>query len=96
MEEYQRLLRQHPDVRDESGRMLRELHGVALKDVVEALVQRYGWPALAARIRIDCFASAPSVPSSLTFLRRTAWARQKVEALYVAMRTAEVLGLPLP
>lgn len=90
------LLRRHPDVRDESGRLLRELHGITLKDIVEKLVERYQWPGLAARIRIDCFTIDPSVKSSLTFLRRTDWARQKVEALYVATRTAERLGLPLP
>jgi len=96
MQEFQYLLRRHPDVRDESGRLLRELHGITLKDVVLGLVERNGWSAMAERITIDCFAIDPRVKSTLTFLRRTDWARQKVEALYVAMRSADVLGLPLP
>lgn len=96
MQEFLYLLRRHPDVRDESGRLVRELHGITLKDIVDALVARYGWPAMAERIPIDCFSIDPTVKSSLTFLRRTEWARQKVEALYVAMRSADLLGLPLP
>ncbi len=56
--------------------------GVTLQDVLEFLVARYGWEELAKRIRINCFANDPSVKSSLTFLRRTPWARQKVEDLY--------------
>jgi uncharacterized protein (DUF2132 family) len=75
-----------PDVRDASGHLIRELHGVTLKAILEALVQRFGWPELASRIRINCFALNPSVKSSLTFLRRTPWARARVEDLYVAMR----------
>lgn len=85
-----------PDVRDESGHLIRELHGVTLKAIVEYLVAKYGFPVLAERIRINCFAVDPSVKSSLTFLRRTPWARAKVEELYVRARTAEVLGRPLP
>lgn len=84
------------DVKDESGHLIRELHGVKLAQILEKLVATYGWPVLAARIRINCFALNPSVKSSLTFLRRTPWARAKVEELYVLTRTAEVLKLPLP
>lgn len=96
MQEFLYLLRTHPDARDPSGRLLRELHGVTLKDIVETLLAAYDWPGLAARIPLDCFTLEPSLRSSLTFLRRTEWAREKVEKLYVAMRTAEVLGLPRP
>ncbi len=80
----------HPDARDASGRLIRELHGISLKEIVEALERTYGWTELARLIPINCFAIDPSVQSSLTFLRRTPWARTKVERLYVAMRTAEV------
>ena len=60
------------------------LHGVTLKAMVEDLVERRGWPDLAARIKIRCFSSDPSVASSLKFLRKTDWARLKVEQLYLA------------
>jgi uncharacterized protein (DUF2132 family) len=85
-----------PDARDESGHLIRELHGVTLAKVLETLVAAYGWDELARRIRINCFAKDPSVKSSLTFLRRTPWARTKVEELYIRLRTAEVLGRPRP
>jgi uncharacterized protein (DUF2132 family) len=59
------------------------LHGVTLEAVLNALVVHYGWDGLAQRIDIRCFKSDPSIKSSLTFLRKTAWAREKVEALYI-------------
>jgi uncharacterized protein (DUF2132 family) len=59
------------------------LHGITLKAILEDLVQRRGWSYLAARIKIRCFMFEPSIPSSLKFLRRTDWARRKVEALYL-------------
>jgi uncharacterized protein (DUF2132 family) len=80
------------DVRDESGHLIRELHGITLAQILEYLVARYGWPGLDERIRINCFSVNPSVKSSLTFLRRTPWARAKVEELYVQTRSAEVLA----
>ena len=58
------------------------LHGVTLEAVVVALVARYGWPGLGERIPVRCFLIDPSIASSLKFLRRTPWARAKVEALY--------------
>lgn len=61
------------------------LHGVKLADILTALVAHYGWAELAKRIPINCFSSDPSIKSSLTFLRRTPWARDKVEALYLQM-----------
>lgn len=60
------------------------LHGVTLKDILEDLVARRGWDDLADRIRIRCFSSDPTIASSLKFLRKTEWARTKVEQLYVA------------
>jgi uncharacterized protein (DUF2132 family) len=59
------------------------LHGVTLEAILNALVSQYGWEGLAQRIDIRCFKSDPSVKSSLTFLRKTPWAREKVEALYL-------------
>lgn len=61
------------------------LHGKTLKVILEALVERYGWVELSARIAVNCFAVNPSLNSSLTFLRRTPWARAKVENLYLEM-----------
>ena len=59
------------------------LHGITLKMIVEQLVETYGWEELAERIRINCFYENPSVSSSLKLLRKTPWARTKVEELYV-------------
>ena len=61
------------------------MHGVTLQDIVERLVEHYGWEALGKRIRIRSFRADPSVKSSLTFLRKTPWARQQVEKLYREM-----------
>ena len=59
------------------------LHGVTLEAIVTTLVEAYGWPGLDERIPLRCFAFDPSVKSSLKFLRRTPWAREKVEGLYL-------------
>ena len=59
------------------------LHGITLQAMIEHLVERYGWAGLGARIDIRCFTDNPSVASSLKFLRRTPWARAKVESLYL-------------
>ena len=59
------------------------LHGIKLAEIVETLVEYYGFEELAKRININCFKSNPSVKSSLKFLRRTPWARTKVEQLYL-------------
>jgi uncharacterized protein (DUF2132 family) len=61
------------------------LHGVTLEAIVTELVAFYGWDELSERIPIRCFTHDPSVKSSLAFLRKTAWAREKVERLYVGM-----------
>lgn len=59
------------------------LHGITLEKMVTELVDYYGWEELGMMIRINCFNSDPSIKSSLTFLRKTPWARDKVEALYL-------------
>ena len=62
------------------------LHGLTLEALVTALVAHYGWAELGRRVAIQCFRVDPSVASSLKFLRRTPWARAKVESLYLFMR----------
>ncbi|ALP43497.1 VF530 family DNA-binding protein [Aeromonas schubertii] len=62
------------------------LHGVTLAMMVTELVDHYGWPELGRQIPVRCFTHDPSIKSSLTFLRRTPWAREKVEALYLLTR----------
>ena len=62
------------------------LHGVKLADILEVLVEHYGWESMAAKVNVNCFKSDPSIKSSLTFLRKTPWARDKVEALYLELR----------
>lgn len=59
------------------------LHGVTLVDMLEYLHAIYGWKELSRRIQIRCFQSNPSIKSSLTFLRKTPWAREQVEQLYL-------------
>ncbi len=59
------------------------LHGIKLEQIVTELVEHYGWQELAIRININCFKSDPSVKSSLKFLRKTPWARDKVEELFL-------------
>ncbi|NMF88251.1 VF530 family DNA-binding protein [Aromatoleum petrolei] len=61
------------------------LHGVTLEAILTRLVEHYGWESLGERIAIRCFTHDPSIPSSLKFLRRTPWAREKVESLYLYM-----------
>ena len=61
------------------------LHGLTLEAIVTALVEYFGWAELGQQITIPCFQSDPSVASSLKFLRKTPWARAKVESLYLFM-----------
>ena len=61
------------------------LHGLTLEAILTALVDEYGWPGLDERIPLRCFAFDPSIKSSLKFLRKTPWAREKVEGLYLFM-----------
>ena len=67
-----------PPAPDDSNPM----HGVTLERILNELVAHYGWNAMGQKIDIRCFTSDPSVPSSLKFLRRTPWARARVEAMY--------------
>jgi uncharacterized protein (DUF2132 family) len=62
------------------------LHGITLQQVIEQLHARYGWEELGHRIPIRCFTNDPSLGSSLAFLRRTPWARQQVEALFLSTK----------
>lgn len=62
------------------------LHGITLEKIVTELVERHGWEALGQMIEVRCFTHDPSVKSSLTFLRKTPWARKKVEDLYLRGR----------
>jgi len=62
------------------------LHGITLEMMLNELVAHFGWPELGQRVAIRCFTADPSVSSSLKFLRKTPWARQKVESLYGFMR----------
>ena len=81
---------QSEEARDESGHLIRELHGVKLAEILDYLVAAHGWPELDRRIRINCFALNPTIKSSLSFLRRTPWARAKVEELYIETRIREL------
>jgi uncharacterized protein (DUF2132 family) len=60
------------------------LHGVTLEQLLTRLLEQYGWEGLAQRIDVNCFKSDPSIKSSLKFLRKTDWARKKVEHLYIS------------
>ena len=59
------------------------LHGITLQKILEELVEYYGWDELGMEIHINCFNNDPSIESSLKFLRKTPWARKKVELLYL-------------
>ncbi len=59
------------------------MHGITLEMILNRLVERYGWEKLGNKISINCFSKDPSIKSSLTFLRKTPWARKKVEDLYL-------------
>ncbi|MGP1715864.1 MAG: VF530 family DNA-binding protein [Methylophilus sp.] len=60
------------------------LHGITLENIVVRLADHYGWEKLAQKVNINCFKNDPSVKSSLKFLRKTPWAREQVENLYLA------------
>jgi len=71
------------DPTDRADQPRNPLHGVTLEAIVRALEAHYGWDELARKIPIRCFSHEPSVSSSLKFLRKTPWARDKVEGLYL-------------
>jgi uncharacterized protein (DUF2132 family) len=62
------------------------LHGITLETIIKELVERYGWAEMGRRVPIRCFLHDPSVKSSLTFLRKTPWARERVEGWYIAYK----------
>jgi uncharacterized protein (DUF2132 family) len=62
------------------------LHGITLETIIKKLVERYGWAEMGRRVPIRCFLHDPSVKSSLTFLRKTPWARERVEGWYIAYK----------
>lgn len=68
---------------DNNKQINNPLHGVKLADILEFLIDEYGWEELGMIININCFKKYPSIKSSLKFLRKTEWAREKVERLYV-------------
>jgi uncharacterized protein (DUF2132 family) len=72
---------------NEQPKLKDPLHGITLEMILTQLVEQYGWEELGRRIPIRCFTNNPSIKSSLTFLRRTPWARKKVEDLYLASQT---------
>lgn len=63
------------------------LHGMTLEQIINKLVEHYGWEQLGQRIKINCFTLDPSIKSSLKFLRKTPWARKKVEDLFIQTTT---------
>ena len=75
----------HPLMSDLPSHSRDPLHGVTLQRMLEYLVEQLGWGAMGERIPIRCFTSDPSISSSLKFLRKTPWARAKVEALYIEL-----------
>lgn len=72
------------------------LHGITLEMILTRLVDHYGWDKLSAKIKINCFAKSPSINSSLKFLRKTPWARNKVETLYLRTRFPSPTTRKLP
>jgi uncharacterized protein (DUF2132 family) len=66
------------------------LHGVKLADILSELVDNYGWEHMAFKVNINCFKHDPSIKSSLVFFRRTPWARNKVEQMYLEMMRKKV------
>ncbi|MEO7997331.1 MAG: VF530 family protein [Gemmatimonadaceae bacterium] len=74
----------------EPGHERNPLHGVTLERMLNELVEHIGWERMGRRVKIACFTSDPSVSSSLKFLRRTPWARAKVEAMYLEARSRKV------
>jgi len=76
-----------PASEDKSARLHKDrLHGVTLEMVLNRLVEQLGWDEMGRRVKIRCFTDSPSISSSLKFLRKTPWAREKVERLYLRRR----------
>jgi len=71
------------DIKTNNSQINNPLHGIKLADILERLVDEYDWDELARQVNIRCFKNDPSIKSCLKFLRRTPWARDKVEQLYL-------------
>ncbi len=85
----------NPDLPEPAKQARNPLHGLTLEVIVTELHAHYDWPGLAQRIPVRCFQSEPSVASSLKFLRKTPWARAKVESLYLFMLREKKRQLPV-
>ena len=83
-----------PEREPPSAQPRNPLHGLTLETLVTQLAEHYGWQGLAERLPLRCFQSDPSVASSLKFLRRTPWAREKIESLYLVMLREQRRGGP--
>lgn len=83
-----------PEREPPSAQPRNPLHGLTLETLVTQLAEHYGWQGLAERLPLRCFQSDPSVASSLKFLRRTPWAREKIESLYLFMLREQRRGGP--
>ncbi len=70
------------------------LHGVSLEEILTCLLKKHGWEGMYSRIKINCFTKNPSIKSSLNFLRRTPWAREKVENLYRYLKPKDRANAP--
>lgn len=83
------------DLTDHQTKTQRDpLHGVKLEAMLNYLVEMIGWKGMADQVKVNCFLSDPSIKSSLKFLRRTPWARDKVEALYIEQVTGDKVTRP--
>jgi len=80
------------EINTKKSQLNNPLHGVKLKDILEQLVESYGWEMLANRVHINCFSIDPSINSSLKFLRKTPWARDKVEQLYIELLDNNIIN----
>jgi uncharacterized protein (DUF2132 family) len=80
-----RRMSDHPDAPSPKPPSRDPLHGMTLEKILTELVGHYGWPGLGDRIQLRCFVNEPSIASSLKVLRKTPWAREKVESLYLFM-----------
>ena len=85
-----------PDSQSRPAQPRNPLHGLTLEAIVTALEAHYGWSELAVRIPVRCFTHEPSIQSSLRFLRKTPWAREKVEGLYLFMLRDAARAVRLP
>jgi uncharacterized protein (DUF2132 family) len=79
----------HPPKKAQFAMRVQPLHGITLESLLTQLVTHYGWDGLARKIDINCFTNDPSIKSSLKFLRKTPWARERVEALYLETQFTE-------